>query len=252
MKLDFIVAGVQKGGTTALHAFLTQHPDICLPQQKELHFFNNESMDWENPNYGAYHKFFDPQPGQVVGEATPAYIYWRPSISRIKQYNPKIKLVVSLRDPVKRAFSQWRMTVSRGKEPFLFTAAIRQGRQRIGKVSGSKYGCHIVYSYVERGLYAPQIERVLKHFPREQVLFYDHQHMVDNQPAILDKVCDFISVRNFDKHPKNEKIVALKKKDVGSIWEEDEVYLSNLFAEDTKKTSELTGLDLSHWKSWQD
>jgi len=251
LKLDFIIAGVQKGGTTALHAFLKKHPQICLSGQKELHYFNNEQVDWDNPNYAAYHKAFDPQPGQIIGEATPAYIYWRPSIKRIKTYNPEIKLIISLRDPVKRAFSQWRMTVTRGKEPFIFSHAIRKGRERIGKVAGSKYGCHIVYSYVERGFYVPQIERLLKHFPREQVLFYDHQQMIEDQPAVLDKVCDFIGASRFKEHPENEKIVTTKKKDVGSLWEEDEAYLSDLFAEDTRKTAELTGLDLSHWKSWR-
>ena len=49
MKLQFLVAGVQKGATSALHYYLRQHPDLYLPTKKELHFFDNEKIDWSEP-----------------------------------------------------------------------------------------------------------------------------------------------------------------------------------------------------------
>ena len=54
-RIDFIIAGVQKGGTTALHTFLSQHPQIFLPQRKELHFFDNERLKWSCPDYTSLH-----------------------------------------------------------------------------------------------------------------------------------------------------------------------------------------------------
>ena len=62
--LSFLICGTQKGGTTALAHYLKQHPEVALPETKELHFFDNESVDWSNPDYVAYHAAFtnsDPQ-----------------------------------------------------------------------------------------------------------------------------------------------------------------------------------------------
>ena len=50
-QISFLVAGVQKAGTTALHSYLQSHPGLFLPDTKELHFFNNENIDWAKPNY---------------------------------------------------------------------------------------------------------------------------------------------------------------------------------------------------------
>ena len=61
-KLDFLIAGVQKGGTTVLWHFLKQHPDLLFGSLKELHFFDDESMDWKNPDYSTLHKHFAWQP----------------------------------------------------------------------------------------------------------------------------------------------------------------------------------------------
>ena len=125
MRVDFVIGGTQKGGTSALDSFLRQHPEICMPAtRKELHFFDREA---ENTDYNAYHANFDPKPAhRVIGEASPIYMYWKTAPSRIWNYNPKMKWIVALRNPVERAFSAWNMETKRGKEKLSFAEAIEK------------------------------------------------------------------------------------------------------------------------------
>ena len=100
MLVDFFIAGVQKGGTTALDYFLRQHPSVEMAGRKEVHFFDDEALDWSRPDYELLHRFFAWERDNVLrGEATPIYSYWPGSIERIHRYNPKAKIVVGLRHP---------------------------------------------------------------------------------------------------------------------------------------------------------
>ena len=87
-KVAFIVAGVQKGGTTALFDYLGEEPALSLAREKEVHFFDDEDQDWAAPDYGAYHAHFAAPDGRQRGEATPIYLYWPGSLERIAAYNP--------------------------------------------------------------------------------------------------------------------------------------------------------------------
>ncbi|MGZ6017918.1 MAG: hypothetical protein ACXWKO_04545, partial [Phenylobacterium sp.] len=89
-KVAFIVAGVQKGGTTALFDYLGEEPGLSLSREKEVHFFDDEAQDWAAPDYAQYHANFAPFDGRLRGEATPIYLYWRSSLERIFAYNPAI------------------------------------------------------------------------------------------------------------------------------------------------------------------
>src|SRR5215831_21157504 len=109
-RLDFIVAGAQKSGTTALHYFLSRHPDICMGDQQEIHFFDNDAMFIADVDYEQLHKHYPPlPPSMIAGDCTPSYLYHEPAMQRIWNYNPKIKLLILLRNPVERAFAHWNM-----------------------------------------------------------------------------------------------------------------------------------------------
>ena len=96
-KLDFIVIGAQKSGTTSLHEYLSRHPEIGVGTKKELHYFDKDKYFKKGINYSDYHEFFDFKEGKkVYGETTPSYIYKEKFIDRIKEYNPDIKLIVLL------------------------------------------------------------------------------------------------------------------------------------------------------------
>ena len=78
-RLSFLVCGTQKSGTTALAAYLRQHPRIHLPEAKELHFFDDETQAWPEPDLKSLHRHFQAADAdQLWGEATPISLYWDP------------------------------------------------------------------------------------------------------------------------------------------------------------------------------
>lgn len=245
-----MIAGVQKGGTTALHHFLKNHYQVFLSYKKELHFFDNEGVNWSSPKYDEqyHHHFSDACPTQICGEATPIYTYWPPSMARIYAYNPDVKLIVLLRDPVVRAYSHWRMETERGSETLTFSQCIREGRNRMK--SGSEYdGFHRVFSYVERGFYANQLERIFSYFPHINVLLLDQRRFVTNHDATLNDVCDFLSIKGFSELPKAEPIFSHQPNSAykinPDIDDADYTYLMGLYADDLKILHETYGIDFT-------
>ena len=243
--VTFLVAGVQKGGTTALFDYLREHPQLCLPAAKELHFFDDEErVDWSAPDYEAYHAPFSaerPAAGAVWGEATPIYIYWPWALERIRAYNPAMKLIVVLRDPVERAWSHWKMERARGAESEPFAYCIREGRARVsGAADGS--GAHRVHSYVERGFYGAQIERLFSLFPREQVLLTRSGDLRGDTARILGNACDFLQIPPFETVAPRESHVGGRDDPSQIPTAADRTYLSQLYADDQQRLHFLTGI----------
>ena len=118
--MNFVIAGAQKSGTTALATFLRGHPDICLTDEKEVHLFDDPDYSgaWTakaiDERYAAACGTYTGQ--VVVGEATPIYVYWPHIADELFRYNPRMRVIVLLRDPVERALSHHRMERSRGNE----------------------------------------------------------------------------------------------------------------------------------------
>jgi hypothetical protein len=243
-KVEFLVAGVQKGGTTALFDYLRDHPDLQLADIKEAHFFDDEGLDWERPDYGRYHALFSPPAdgrARLWGEATPIYTYWPHSLERIAAYNPAMRLILVFRDPIARAWSHWKMEYARGAEARPFAWCIREGRERVA-TDPSAPGAHRVYSYVERGFYGAQVQRLLSLFPRQQLLFLRSEDLRSEPERILGKVCDFLNAPNLPHIKVRESHVA-KNIDYGqSISQDDITHLLNQFSKDQELFSDLTGL----------
>lgn len=247
--VDFLIAGVQKSGTTALHKFLSEHENIFLPPKKELHFFDNENFRWNHINYNNYEQHFRAKKtGQIAGEATPIYLYWPGALARIKKYNPNMKLIICLRNPIDRAYSQWKMQFARGVETLEFSEAIRAKKDRGIEDKKSKNGRHRVYSYIDRGLYVSQLRRLFSQFPKDQILILTQDEMETRFTSFLDKICDFLDVEHFEPYPDNEIIrPANSNADFGPMSETDRVFLTSIMRDDILTTGRLTGLNVSNW-----
>lgn len=192
-RVSFLVAGVQKGGTSALFEYLRLLPDLQLPEVKEAHFFDDEErVDWAAPDYAPYHALFR-EDGRLWGEATPIYLYWPPALARIARYNPAMKLILIFRDPVGRAWSQWQMEYARRKETEPFAWCIREGRARMAGAQPFP-GHHRVFSYVERGFYGSQLARALALFPREQLLLLRSGALKADPDAVLARIAAFLGI----------------------------------------------------------
>jgi hypothetical protein len=192
-KLEFIVAGAQKSGTTALNYYLKRHPYIALPIKKSLHFFDNDELfAGGNVSYEPLHEMFPPaRSGSIAGENTPIYLYWRPALPRIRDYNPAMRFIVILRNPIERAFSQWNMQRTRGAEPFDFLDAVKAEPDRIAESAPKQLR---KFSYVDRGRYAEQLERAFRLFPRERFLVVKYEAFRARQREMVEAVFRFLNL----------------------------------------------------------
>ena len=237
-RVDFIIAGVQKAGTTALFDYLSGDPNLSLSRVKEVHFFDDETVDWQDPDYGPYHSQFDWTAPGLKGEATPIYIYWPGSLERIARYNPAVRLIVMLRDPVERAWSHWRMETARGVETHPFGWCIRQGRARL--MDATPWGHHREFSYVERGFYGEQVERLFGLFGRDQVLFITSEALRSDPNLVLGQVSHFLGAPT-PPHVTHREIHV--GQEMAGLETADIAFLRSLYARDLEQLADLTGID---------
>jgi hypothetical protein len=248
-KVGFLVAGVQKGGTSTLHAYLERHREVGLGGSKELHYFDDETVDWSAPDYQRYHRLFPVYPdAAIAGECTPVYLFWPPSLARIRAYSPDVRFIVVFRNPIDRAYSQWSMAYARGEDRLLFEEAIRGGRQRVAEAGDTGHSQR-VHSYVERGFYGAQMRRFLSLFPREQILPLTSEELFKDHRSALAKVTDFLGVSPF---PADLEALHVnrKKKEVAYpsvLTRADADHLAAVFRDDLAEFQALTGLDVSAW-----
>ncbi len=192
-KIDYLIIGAQKSGTTSLYEYLTAHPKIDAANKKEIHYFDanhDKGKNW-------YHLRFPWTRGHLQGEATPYYLFHDACPKLVKKYNSKVKLIVILRNPVDRAFSQYRMNVKRGDETLPFVDALHAEEKRLMNASASDPQS-VVFSYKKRGLYAEQLDRWLKHFSKEQLMILEYEHFFKNPWIEIQKVYRFLGLSEYE------------------------------------------------------
>jgi hypothetical protein len=196
---DFIICGAMKSGTTSLHAMLNQHPDIFIAD-KELHFFDCDNP-LQHPDFNAYSKdkwysrsltkanykqywlwyaqqFGAAKVSQKVGEDSTTYLASPLAAKRIAQQDKKVKLIVMLRQPSKRAFSNYWHLVRTGRAPYSFEKTLLLNP----------------YSILNRSLYLNQIQGYLRYFAKAQIKFVVFEEFLQNKQAVLRELCEFIGV----------------------------------------------------------
>lgn len=241
-RVNFVVVGVQKGGTSALFHFLSQHPGIVVPRCKELHFFDDERRNWGRPAYADYHRHFDHRGDGLRGEATPSYIWWPNALERLARYNPEVRIIAMFRDPVTRAHAHWRMNRQRGVEPLDFSAAIRAGLCRIAGGLEAEQALRR-YSYLDRGFYAAQVDRLFALFSREQVLLLRQEDLELDHDGTLARVFAFLGLPN---HPVPASRVFEGKARV-PLADAEAAFLSTVYEADIARFAALSGCDITGW-----
>lgn len=192
---NFLCIGVEKGGTTWLHAQLKLHPDIFLPDTKEVHFFNRYSSNFvERDNYKLglkwYADFFNKFNGQkACGEITPMYICDPEAPIRIHKEIPDAKLIVMLRNPVNRAYSHYWMAKNKQHTNLSFDEVIAQQEDR----------------FIKRGLYAQQLATYYKLFKADQIKVVFFEQVMKDPEYWLNDICKFLGVGE-DFYKGNENI----------------------------------------------
>lgn len=246
--VDFLVCGTQKGGTTALDCYLRQHKQICMANVKEVHFFDRDVYFPKNKvaNYDKYHAFFSlKKHHKVVGESTPIYMYWLDAPKRIWEYNPDMKIIIILRNPIERAYSHWNMACIKGKETLSFFDAIKDENKRYRQSLPKQ---HRIYSYVERGFYLEQLRRLWFFFSKKNVLVLKNEDLRGNHLETLESVCKFLNIESFSAIPNQEK----HSREYEYKITKDEInYLRNIYEYEIKSLERELNWNCSNWLEQQ-
>jgi Sulfotransferase domain len=242
--VDFLICGTQRGGTGALFQSLREHPDICWAKRKEVHFFDSERhFRGKKPSYSKYHAFFDPQPShKVLGEATPIYMYWYDAPKRIWEYNPQMKLIMILRNPIDRAYSHW--NIMRHRTPDVtFWEAIRNERERCREALPLQ---HRYFSYVDRGFYVQQLRRLWTYFDQERMLIVRNEDLRSRPEEVIDKICSFLEIQPF---PNANPPAAREPRYpyAGPMSNREKDYLRQVFEYEIRSLERILGWDCSRW-----
>ncbi|WP_162404131.1 sulfotransferase family protein [Pseudoxanthomonas jiangsuensis] len=201
-RIGFLIGGVQKGGTSALASFVRQHPQVRLPRDKEAHVFDAPSFDdgWDAPAVDlCYQAHFDADgagAGLLHGDATPIYCFHPTLVRRIARYNPDMRWIIILRDPVDRAVSHYRMERARGHETWpLWRAALLERWRLAGHADDFSLDSPLRrHSYLARGDYARQLDVLFASFPRAQVLLLRNDELAAKPAQVLGQVWDFLGI----------------------------------------------------------
>lgn len=189
-KPDFFVVGAAKAGTSSLYDYLSQHPDIFMPDLKEPHFFS----EWRPPtpapdDLDGYLSLFEGVPGGArAGEASTSYLCSAEAPTRLKRFRPDAKIVVVLRNPVERAYSQYWNHVRDSVETLSFEEALEAEPERAAR------GWWCGYHYVGCGLYAEQVKRYLDLFGGESVRVYLFEDLVQDGEGVCRDLFSFLGV----------------------------------------------------------
>lgn len=171
---NFLIIGAEKSGTTWLYEKLRRHPEVYMPDVKELYFFSRDgrfgkTLEW-------YEKHFKSAP--AVGEATPAYMYDEQAPLRIANAIPDVKLIACLRHPTDRVYSQYWMNRGLGEVDHTFREVVHEKEDL----------------YVGHGLYGEQLDRYLSYFDRDQLLLLISEEVFSAPSASLNEICSFLGV----------------------------------------------------------
>jgi hypothetical protein len=200
---NFLMIGGAKAGTSSLYAYLRQHPQVFLSEVRECDFFAFEGSPPAYHGPGdqiAYRRYItDLRTYQLlfrrvgnrpaVGESSDLYLDGPGTARRIREQLPDAKLIVVLRNPADRAYSQYKHLVRDGREPLpSFEQALDAEAERVA------LGWHPIWHLTARGFYARQLEAYLELFPPRQIMVQLYDEYVADPLAVLRTLFEFLGV----------------------------------------------------------
>ena len=195
---DFLIIGGKKCGTTALYAYLTQHPSVAPALKKEIYYFNAffaKGRAW-------YRSFFPLRSAAgMTGEATPDYLFHPAAAQRVHDCVPGARLLVILRNPIERAYSFYNHNLRAGLETLSFEDALAEEDQRLAgereKIERDPDHFSFAYmhhSYKLRGVYVDQLEEWTRLFPKEQLCVLSTEDLYAEPQATLERAFESLGL----------------------------------------------------------
>ena len=188
MKPSFVGIGAQKCASTWLYDILADHPSVALGDDKELDFFSN----YFDRGYQWYEERLADDATKLTGEVSPSYFHGVDVPARIFDYDPTMRLILFLRDPIERAMSNHKHEI------------------RIGHLAGDdlsfERGLENNPSYIEQGLYGSHLARWLEFFPRQQIHIVSFDSVITDGAKVAKGIYEFLEIET------GHVSVALEKK----------------------------------------
>ena len=194
---NFVILGTQRGGTTSLYRWLTEHPDVAPGLNKEVHYFDghyHRGMRWYRAHFPVRRS------GRITGESCPYLLYHPLAPERAAKDLPgTTRFIVLLREPTQRAISQYWLWRQRGQweteslERAIELEPVRLACESERLLSGERSVEHIAFSYVARGEYAPQLRRWFDAVGRDRVLVLESEQLFAD-PATSRRVLDWLGL----------------------------------------------------------
>lgn len=215
---QWLVVGAQRCGTSSLYEYLVHHPQVCRAAKEEVHYFDNNyhrGLSWYRGNFALVGGTPAPKGvhrHKVTGEASPYYLPHPLALDRIAKDLPGVKILVVLRNPTDRAYSHHYHECEMGYERLSFEEALDREPERLAgeaeriRENPTYYSfAHQNFSYVTRGYYADQMERLYRLFPRRDVMVICSERMKRDTAAVYAEVLSFLglpghSLRRFPRH----------------------------------------------------
>jgi hypothetical protein len=241
---NFVHIGAPKAASTWLWKVCGEHPDIYVPEAKPVNFFVAEyhkGIDWyESTHYGAWNG------EKAVGDLSNGYMAYERALERCARHLGHAKILMTVRPPIERSFVHWGHFMWRRK----FTPEQVMSMEQIFKRGGF---LHFML-WLGPSLYAMQLKRVYRYFPKEQVKILWYEELEEDPDSFLTDFFEFLEVDpNFRPgilnryvgfpSPDNPETELLKR----GIDPEMKERLKPLVRDDVEEFQEMTGRDLSHW-----
>jgi hypothetical protein len=253
---DFLIIGAQKAGTTALYAYLREHPAFAGPPWKEVSFFDRQfwrGAAWYRGNFPnrLYLRGVRARNGvePVVGEASPSYLFHPLAPERAAALLPGARLIALVRNPVDRALSHYHHEVALGREPLPFEQALEREDERmegeLERLADPRYFSHAWwnFTYLSRGRYAEQLERWLEFFPRERLLVLPSEDLLERPRETYGEVLEFLGAppHQLESYPR------IFERDYPEMAAGARAMLRDYYAEPNRRLYDILGRDLA-WR----
>lgn len=263
---NFFIVGANKAGTTSLHYYCSQHPDIFMAAAKEPMFFTSRSpaqekgLDEESNKTRKYRHYFTLQEYMELfesateplrGESSTNYLAHPDAAVWISKFNPNSKIIAILRNPVERAISDFKFQIKVNKwEKRSFSQAINDALDgRIKDEHTDLVKGALSFSprrYLTLGLYGSHVEKYKKYFPEKNLLIADYDDYNKDTKGFVQRVYKFLGTDDLFS-PDIRRLNTSNNEGEFPLDKELAVKIKDFFKEDIIQLQKLVDFDVIKW-----